>query len=286
VEASILDAVVALYPGTFARLRDLRVRHAAYADDTVIAIERETQFCLACREFVTRLGGIGLPFCFPVVSAGSKEVSVRRCVDLALADKVQRAAGVVLNDLHLRDPERILVVSGPNQGGKTTFARMVGQLHHLAGAGLPVPGTAARLPLSDRIFTHFATEQNAATAHGRLEDELMRLHGILEQATPRSVLILNEMLSSASLQDALLLAGKIMGRVVRLDLLCICVTFLDELSRLGATTVSLVSTVADEDGVTRRFRVARRPADGAAYAASIAARHGLTYEQLRDRVRP
>jgi DNA mismatch repair ATPase MutS len=285
VEAGVLGLVAQLYPDIFSALNAYCDRHRSYLDRTVATFDREVQFYVAYLDFIARFRKAGLDFCYPQISGQSKEIVGRATFDVALASTlVPGSKPIVCNDFYLSGPERIFVVSGPNQGGKTTFARTFGQMHYLATIGCPVPGSEARLLLFDRLFTHFERGENLQDLSGKLQDDLIRSREILQQATADSIVIMNEIFTSTTLNDAILLGTKVLETIISLDALCVWVTFVDELASLSESTVSVVSTVVPEDPAVRTYKIVRRPADGLAYAAAIAEKHGLTYESLMRRI--
>jgi DNA mismatch repair protein MutS len=285
IEAQILDRVALLFPDTFKELDDYVSDNREFRDPLLVVFDREAQFYIAYIEYMERFRAAGLHFCYPTVTEARDGIFDCQGFDLSLAaNLLSRQAIPVCNDFHLEGAERIIVVSGPNQGGKTTFARTFGQLHYLASLGCPVPGLRARLFLFDRLFTHFERAENPVNLHGKLQDDLVRIHRILEAATPRSIIVMNEIFASTALRDALLLSRNVAARLIDLDLYCVWVTFIDELASLGDTTVSMTSTVVPENPAERTYRIIRRPADGLAYALSLAEKYRLTRDLINQRL--
>jgi len=137
VEAQILECVVRLYPELFFRLDAYCRDNAGFADETVMRFDREVQFYLALRGYIASLRKAGLVFCYPQVTRGRAPLRVREGFGLALARKcIAEQAPVVCSDFTLAEGERVLVVTGPNQEGKSTFLRSIGLAQLMMQCGL------------------------------------------------------------------------------------------------------------------------------------------------------
>jgi hypothetical protein len=284
VEAEIAERVARLFPDEFRALDEFCARHGDFLDSAIVRFDREVQFYLAYLEHVERLST--LPLAYPEIVSDWGGTLVEGGWDIALAGTARSGASppVVANGFAFERRERVLVVTGPNQGGKTTFARMVGQLHYLASLGLPVPAARARLALAAEVCTVFGQREDISTLRGRLDDELVRLKAILDQASDRSLILLNEVFGSTSVADAVFLGGEILARIAKLGCAAVWVTFADELASFGEETVSMVAGVEPDDQTKRTFAITRRPADGRAYAWAIAEKYGISYDALKQRV--
>jgi DNA mismatch repair ATPase MutS len=285
IEAKVLDFVAELYPNLFDQLTEYRSKYSgSFLDQAIAMFDREIQFYVAYLDHLAPLIEVGLHVCYPNVTRQDREIFALGTVDLALANKLSNHSTLpVENDFYLSGEERVFVVTGPNQGGKTTFARMFGQLHYLASLGCPVPGQKARLFLYDRIFTHFDRQEDINDQHGKLEHDLVRIRDILLQATADSIVIMNEIFSSTTLSDAIWLGGQVLESLLELGGLGVCVTFVDEWASERPGVVSLVGTTgATHTGLQPTFKIVRGPANGLAHAMAIANKYGLTYDRLTE----
>lgn len=273
-------------------------------------IGAELGFYLGAARLVETLHAAGLPTCRPEIAP----LDARVCavdnaynVNLALrllstgtngADAVPDLRDdIVLNAITFDDAGRIFVLTGPNQGGKTTYTQAVGLVHVLAGAGLFVPGTRARLSPVDNIYTHFPVEERPDAGVGRLGEEAQRLNTIFARATRYSLVLMNESLSSTSPGESLYLARDVVRALRILGARAIFATHLHDLAAdcdaLNAETpgdstiISLVALAMEsehlaEDESRQTFQIVAGPPRGRSYAHEIAARYGISFEQLTD----
>ncbi len=283
VEEAIVGQLAVLYPEVFQRLYEFCGQPLDFMPAWLLHFQREIEFYLAFYHYMQGMKERGVGFCYPVVSDTVKEFFCVDGSDLALVQQLAEGKTAVKNSFSLQGKERSIVVTGPNQGGKTTFARMIGQLAYFASLGLPVAAVQAQVFLPECIFTHFERQEQEVSASGKLQDDIVRIHEILQQATAGSLLIINEMFASTTLRDAIGLGRAVMQQVSAADMFCIYVTFLEELSAFDDKTISMVSEVA-ADGETRTYKIRRHPADGKAYALSVAERYHLRQEDVRRRL--
>lgn len=278
----------------------------------VLPLEQEIRFYLGGARLVLALRERGMPTCVPgLAPAADRRAQATELYDVSLALRgapQEAASAVVRNDLDAGEGGRIAILTGPNQGGKTTFVRAVGVMQVLAQAGLHVAARTAAISPADRVITHFPSQEGGAGEGGRLAEEARRLGAVFAEASERSVVLLNESLSSTSPSESLYLAEDVVRALRLLGARAIFATHLHELGeRLdrinaegdgGSLVVSLVAGIApdrpDRDGadgadgsqtrMRRTYRIAPGPPVGSSYARDIADRYQISFERLKPKI--
>lgn len=284
LESKVLEIVRNMNIDVFNELDKYYEMHIEFLDNAIKCFDREIQFYVSYREYIRKLKLKGFRFTYPSLSC-KKTVNVIGGYDLALAYKCSGfATTVVPNDFYQRDEERVSLLTGPNQGGKTTFARAFGQIFFLASIGCPVPCEKAELFPVDNIFTHFSVEENLDKNAGRLKEELIRLKNIMKNVSAGSVVIINELFATTTSHDAYMMGKKILEYFISVDCICLYVTHIHELVSVSEKIISLVATVNTDMKTTRTYKIVRKPTDGCAYANSIVEKYNLAYSQIKERI--
>ena len=123
-----------------------------------------------------------------------------------VVEKTQQDEPFTPNDLHLNDEERILIITGPNMAGKSVYLRQAALIVLMAQIGSFVPATEAKIGIVDRIFTRIGAQDEVAFGQSTFMVEMIETANILNHATPRSLLILDEVGRGTSTYDGLSIA--------------------------------------------------------------------------------
>jgi DNA mismatch repair protein MutS len=251
---------------------------------------------------VERVNQAGLPWCRPEIAPAAERicrVSSAYNVQLAIKGLAHNSdrplpQRVVTNDIDLGENGRIAILTGPNQGGKTTYMQSVGLVQVLAQLGLPVPGTWARISPVDAIHTHYPTEERLDLGTGRFGDEAQRIRAIFERVTRHSLALFNESLATTNMGESVYLARDMVRMLRQIGVRAIYTTHLHDLAaaaaRINADTKGdskVISLVASpqvgkmENNGRYSYRIQAGPPLGRSYAENIAARYGISRDQLQ-----
>lgn len=185
-------------------------------------------FYLGCLTLWERLVAKGEPVCFPEpLPPGRHRFSCRGLYDVALSLRLERR--VVGNDVDA-DDVALVVITGANQGGKSTFLRSVGLAHLMLQCGMFVGAGTFRASLCEGLFTHYRREEDPTLQRGKWEEELDRMRTIVERLTPRSLVLFNEAFAATNEREGAEIAGGIVRALVEAGVRVFYVTHSYELA--------------------------------------------------------
>ena len=205
------------------------------------------------------------------------------CVALKIEDEI------ITNDIIFDENARIYVLTGPNRGGKSVITCAVGLAQAMMQLGMFVPAESATISPADAIMTHFPTGAEDTIEKGRLGEECARLGDIFAKVSDKSLVLLDESLSSTGSYEASYIAAEVLRGLSMSGCRCIFSTHLHELAAEidninseatkagGAPIDTLVAGIEEGE---RSFKIYRAKPDGKSYARDIASKYGLTYENI------
>lgn len=284
LEEAVFDAFRRKNPELFDRIEDFGERCSVYEEPVVLRLEQEIQYYLAFRRFEEMMTDRGFSFCTPERARG-RSMEAAGLYDLALAcANFSRGRPVVSNDFAYQDGESFFVVGGPNQGGKTTFARSLGQLVYFAGMGLDVPAAQAEVPYFSALLTHFSVEESLGSGRGKLKEELTRLAPMMKEQAEGAFVIINELFTTAAHYDGCVMGKRVLEHFIGKGCMGIYVTHLKELGSSVEGAAALTAMLDGSQERRRTYKISREKMGDVGYAEDIVRKYGLTYPELSRRL--
>jgi DNA mismatch repair protein MutS2 len=228
--------------------------------------------------------------CVPEFSAAA-ELRLDAARHPVLEDKLRKEhRAIVPISLALSGEERLLVISGPNTGGKTVALKTTGMAAMSAQAGIPVAAQRVVLPLFDRVLVDIGDEQSIATDLSTFSAHMLNLKSMLEEATPKSLVLADEMGTGTAPEEGAALAVALLDEFRKKNCFVLATTHHDRLKTYASTTPGVVNAAVEFDDVNLRptFRL-MVGVPGGSSGIAIAQRLGLAdsiIEQARSLLTP
>jgi hypothetical protein len=197
--------------------------------DFFIALRTELAFYVGCLNLDAGVRGRGQPLCFPVVSeAQERKLSGQTLYDICLL--LTSRSAVEGNDPEAED-KNLIIVTGRNTGGKSTFLRSIGITQLMMQAGMFVPAQSYSSSLCDGLLTHFKREEDTKMESGKFDEELRRMDALVDHVRPHSLLLSNESFASTNEREGSEIGRQVFSALLHEKARIVAVTHMYELAR-------------------------------------------------------
>jgi DNA mismatch repair ATPase MutS len=167
----------------------------------------ELAFYVGCLNLYDQLAQIGEPIAFPLPAAvNERRHSFSGLYDICLALTMKQK--IVGNDVNA-DNKSLVMITGANQGGKSTFLRSIGLAQLMMQCGMFVPSESFSANVSNGVFTHFKREEDITMESGKLDEELGRMSEIVDHLTSNSLVLFNESFAATNEREGSEIARQI-----------------------------------------------------------------------------
>jgi hypothetical protein len=192
-------------------------------------LRSELAFYVGCVNLHEQLARKGEPICFPLPAAvDERRLSFRALYDVCLALSVDRR---VVGNAANADKQDLVIITGANQGGKSTFLRGIGLAQLMMQCGMFVAADSFCSSVYDGLFTHYKREEDTGMNSGKLDEELGRMSDIVDHITSHSLVLFNESFSATNEREGSEIARQILLSLSDRGVKVVCVTHLYELAK-------------------------------------------------------
>ena len=299
-DKALFDELAAISDSYVQKLCDVLEEYQKITLKDMYSISYQLDFYLGAIDMINLCESAGMKMCRPVISDGATVIKglfdpiyFREARTYNMRAKEKDRKPVVLNDISFGKDADFYILTGANNGGKTTFVRAVGICFAMAQAGLYVPAESCTIRPADYIYTHFPKEEQTGINASRFTTEIKQFRTISETITDNSLLFMNESIQSTTPGECVDIAYEMVRIFTSIGVRGIFATHLpelaeriDELNQSGVRSkLESLTVLTDEQTGERKYKVVKGKPSRTSHARTILDEFGISYEQIAERLK-
>lgn len=271
--------------------------------EDILTFESQMSFYIGAKRIIDAVRARGLDMCRPkYLKMEERRLNAKGVFDLSFYTQMVSSDPmgslkdkIITNDCTMDDNGRFFVLTGANNGGKTTYTRAIGIIQVMAQAGIYVPCSSCEISPVDFIYTHFPKEEQVGLNTSRFTQECKQFKVTVDNATRYSMLLLNESIQSTTPTECVFIATELTKIFRCIGVRGVYATHLLELAKnldkLNAEVegdtklVSIVTTVDTTADNKRLYRIVKSAPQEFGYAQTIYKKFGVSFEEVQKRMK-